>query len=47
MRKEFVECKSRKTAYRRCSWAAVAMQVVGGFICFESIADYTTAKRQK
>lgn len=47
MREEFVECRSYKTAKRRCPWAAVIMRVEGGFYAFESVVDYQTAKRQK
>lgn len=46
MREEFVECKSYKTAKRRCPWAAVIMRVEGRFHAYESVEDYKTAKRQ-
>lgn len=47
MRQEFIQCKSRKTAYNRAPWASICMKVVGGFIAFESWQDYYTAKNQK
>lgn len=47
MRQQFIECASRKTAYRRAPWASIVMKVYGGFIAFEDWKDYYTAKRQK
>ncbi len=47
MRQKFIECASRATAYRRAPWASIVMKVCGGFMAFESIADYNTAKNQK
>jgi len=47
MRKEFIECASRSTARRRAPWAAVIAKVEGGFMAFESVADYATWKKQK
>lgn len=47
MRKEFVECRSRSTAGRRCPWAATIAKVEGGYMCFESVADYQTWKGQR
>jgi hypothetical protein len=46
MRNQFVECKSRSTAARRCPWAAVIVKVDGGFRCFESVMDYKIWKDQ-
>lgn len=42
MRKEFVSCACRKTAWRRAPWAAVVTKVEGGFMAFESVADFKT-----
>ena len=47
MRKEFVECKSRATAWRRCPWASVVTKVTGGFYAFESVEDFEIWKNQK
>ena len=47
MRVEFVECKSRKTAARKCPWSAIIEKVDGGFRCFESIDDYRTWRNQR
>jgi hypothetical protein len=46
MKKQFVECKDRRTAKRRCPWAARIVKVEGGFMAFESVADYYTWKNQ-
>jgi hypothetical protein len=47
MRKQFVECASRRTAERRCPWYAVIAKVVGGYLAFESREDYRVWKNQK
>ena len=47
MRKEFVGCKDRRTALRRCPWACVIVKVNGGFLAYESAADYQVWKNQK
>lgn len=47
MRAEFIECATYRTAYNRALWASRMMKVAGGFIAFESIADYDIAKNQK
>lgn len=47
MRKEFIECKDRRTALRRCPWACATLKACGGFWAFESAADYQTWKNQK
>lgn len=47
MDKQFVECKTRATAYRRCPWAAKVAKVYGGFMAFKFIGDYHTWKNQK
>lgn len=47
MRIEFVECKSRATAEKKCPWACKIMACEGGFRCYESMTDYQTAKKQK
>lgn len=44
---EMIECKSRETAKRKAPWAARVAKVFGGYLAFESIADYETWKRQK
>ena len=40
MRKQFVECRTRNTARRRCPWAVVIAKACGGFWAFESWDDY-------
>jgi hypothetical protein len=44
---EFIECKSYSTAKRLAPWAAVISKVCGGFIAYEFMTDYATARRQK
>jgi len=40
MRQEFVECKDRRTAVRRCPWACKIVRVEGGFRAFVSVYDW-------
>lgn len=47
MRTEFVACADRRTAKRRCPWAAVIVKVEGGYRCFESRNDARTWRRQR
>lgn len=47
MRQKFVPCKYRYQALNECPWASRIAKVCGGYMCFESIADYLTFIRQK
>jgi hypothetical protein len=47
MRTQFVETNSRKAAAAECPWAAKIVKVDGGYMCFESVADYNTWHGQK
>jgi len=47
MRTQFFDCKTRKTAINRAPWAARIVKVEGGYLAFESIADYSVWKSQK
>ena len=47
MRKQFIECSTRRAALRACPWACDAVRVSGGYICFESATDADTARRQR
>lgn len=50
MRNEFVrteDCESEEQVLERCPWAAVVVQVDGGWRCFESIDDARTWKNQQ
>jgi len=47
MRKEFINCSCRKTAWLRAPWACKVVLVCGGFIAFESMSDYLIYKAQK
>lgn len=46
MRKEFFE-GSLYAAKKQCFWASKFTKVVGGYMCFESVSDYETWKKQK
>lgn len=39
MRQQDVPCTDRRTAIRRCPWAATIVNVEGGYRAFESLAD--------
>jgi hypothetical protein len=47
MRTMFIECETRKEAINECPWTGKVVKVVGGYMCFESIADYEIWKNQK
>lgn len=47
MRKEFIECKTRRTAVRRAPWAAEIIKCDGGYMAFESAADADAWRGQK
>ena len=47
MKTEFVQTESRYQAKKQCPWQHKTMKVYGGYICFESEADYIIAKNQK
>lgn len=47
MRKQFIECKTRRTAARQAPWAAAIIKVDGGYLAFESAADAATARNQR
>lgn len=47
MRKEFFECKCRKTAVKRAPWACKIVKVCGGYLAFESWTDYDILKNEK
>lgn len=47
MKKQTVETTSRAAAVKAMPWAAKIVKVCGGYMGFESIADYETWKRQK
>jgi len=46
MKRELIYLKTYNGAKRRCPWAAVIARIYGGFIAFESVADYNTWKNQ-
>jgi hypothetical protein len=47
MRKQFIQCKTYKTAYKKAPWACAVCKANGGFWAFESSTDYLTFKGQK
>lgn len=47
MRTQFIECITRYAARKTCPWAAVIVQVDGGYMAFESIDDYRTWRDAK
>ena len=47
MRTQFVQTGSRKKAIDECSWQSRTLKVCGGYMCFESVDDFETAKNQK
>jgi hypothetical protein len=47
MRKELIQVKTRTEAIKAAPWAATIVKVEGGYMAFESIAEYMTWKAQK
>ena len=47
MRSQFIPCKDRRAAFRRCPWAAVVIKVEGGYHCFESFNDFFIWNKQR
>ena len=47
MRTQFVQTDSRRRAAAECPWAAKIVKVEGGYMCFASIADYATWRKQR
>lgn len=44
MKKQFVKCKTYRTAFKRCSWAKRVLKIESGFICYESVEEYKEDK---
>lgn len=47
MRKKFIEGTKYSEAFDECPWANEVVRVTGGFMCFESEADYKIWNNQK
>ena len=47
MRTQFVKSESRYQAKKQCPWQSRTAKTCGGYMCFESISDYDTWRRQK
>lgn len=47
MRKQFIDCKTRRAALKACPWACDAVKVYGGYLCFECAADLATYRAQR
>ena len=46
MRKLFLDCKCRKTAWKRAPWAAKIIKVEGGFRAYENLSDFEIDQKQ-
>ena len=47
MRKEFIQCADRRTAWRHCPWASKIVKAEGGYWAFETLTDYQTWRGQR
>lgn len=47
MKTETIKASSAKQAHKLAPWAAKVVKVEGGYIAFESVADYQTWRKQK
>jgi hypothetical protein len=47
MKTEMIQTESRKEAVNQAPWAAKIVKVDGGYMAFESVADYKIWKNQK
>ena len=47
MRRQFLQVVDRRTAWRHAPWASRITKVEGGFMAFESIADFCLWRRTK
>lgn len=47
MQCEFVEVETLDEAEVACPWATIVVKVEGGYLAFESVADYETWKAQQ
>lgn len=47
MRQQFIQTESRREAKKLAPWAAVLAKCDGGYMAFESQADYRTWRGQK
>lgn len=47
MRKQMIEVETREEAEEACPWAAVIVEVCGGWMCFESVQDHKIWEAQK
>lgn len=47
MKQAFIETNSRKKAWDEYSWGSKVVKVCGGYLCFESLADYVVWANQK
>lgn len=46
MRTQFVT-GTRRQATQQCPWAVKIVKAEGGYMCFESVTDYETWRKQK
>jgi hypothetical protein len=43
----FVEVETEEEAYDKCPWAAIVIEMEGGYHCFRYITDYEIALKQQ
>lgn len=46
MRRKLIEAETEQEALEQAPWAAKIVKVDGGWLAFESVADYETWQRQ-
>jgi hypothetical protein len=46
MRQAFIQCETKGQALEECPWACEAIEVAGGYRCFESANDVKVWKSQ-
>ena len=47
MRQQYIRAENIEQARDMAPWAAEIVEVEGGYMAFESVADYETWRRQK
>ena len=47
MKTEYINALTAKQARKLAAWAAKVAKVGGGYLAFESVADYQTWRKQK
>jgi hypothetical protein len=47
MKIKFIMTNKKSEAVEQCPWSSKIVKVHGGYLCFESLTDYTVWKNQK